>query len=275
MPDSVITTIGGKRYLRDEILQYIPQHDCYIELFGGAAWVLLAKEPVRLEVYNDLDSELFNFFKVLKERTDEFVMMVELLPYSREFFEYMRDSEPEDEFDRAIRFYYLNRTCFGGKRSSQSFGVMGADRPPAFHRYEKIMPMVRRLRDVIIENLDFRECFEKYSKNENTFIYVDAPYYGSESAYGVSFTEQDHIDLFKVLKDYSGKWLASYNDCEFIRELYKDFCIINTETVQYECVKKTVDNNRKERKEVLIANYDLYEMRTPLFEWINKRRNGG
>ena len=105
MLNAPIKWVGGKFKLRKRIVELIPEHSCYVEVFGGAGWILFAKEPSDVEIWNDLESELVNFYRVIKERPEEFYETFEMTLVSREEFERCRyiDVEELDEIQRAHR----------------------------------------------------------------------------------------------------------------------------------------------------------------------------
>lgn len=126
MLHSPLRWVGGKYRLREQILERFPEHSCYVEAFAGAGWVLFGKDAAtsKVEVINDLDGELINFYRVLKHRPAEFAEMFHLELISRQLFnEYRRFEEGKTELERAMRFYYVLRLCFGGKREQRSFGT--------------------------------------------------------------------------------------------------------------------------------------------------------
>lgn len=103
----VLKYYGSKFRLAQWIIKHFPEHRHYVEPFGGAANVLLVKEPSRLETYNDLNKSLVNFFRVLRDRPDELVEKVRLTPYARDEFEFCIESEPVDEpVEMARRLFF-------------------------------------------------------------------------------------------------------------------------------------------------------------------------
>lgn len=264
MAESVIATPGGKFFLKEKIISYFPPCNCYIEIFGGAGHVLFAKPESKIEIYNDIDRSLYCFFKMIREKNDEFFYKIETTPYSREMFNELKEMKPETDVDIAWQFYAINRMAFGAKRISQTFGY-GITRTPSFYRIERFYPLIKRLQYVTIENLDFREIISKYD-GKDCFFYSDPPYDGSEYQYSsvYIFNEKDHVDLAELLKGIKGKFLLSQADTDFIRELYKDFCMI--ELKRHDAISLTKDSDRIISKELLIANYNLFHYETPLFE---------
>lgn len=112
-----------------------------------------------------------------------------------------------------------------------------------------------RLSNVVIENQDFEKLIKHYDR-ENTVFYLDPPYYQTEGMYAQAFTKEDHYRLFETLKNVKGKWLLSYNDCEFIRDLYRDYFIFEFSRVHSMAQRYEAG---KQFPELLIGNYDLYE----------------
>src|SRR5690606_11388832 len=100
---------GGKLRIRKEIISLLPAHDCYVEVFGGAGWVLFGKEPSKVEIFNDLDGEVVNFFEVVRDMPEELIRSFELELVSRARFTRLRDMSVESstKLQRAHRFYYL------------------------------------------------------------------------------------------------------------------------------------------------------------------------
>ena len=103
---SPINWYGGKYYMAKDIIEIFPEHKMYVEGFGGAAHVLFRKEKSELEVYNDLHSGLYLFFKLLRENNEEFIRRLSLTSYSREEFENSKGwMYEEDEIEKARSFY--------------------------------------------------------------------------------------------------------------------------------------------------------------------------
>jgi len=118
---------GGKTTIADWIIQYIPEHEVYVEPFGGSAGVLANKPESPLEVYNDTASLCVDFFRAAKKRPDELQHWVQTTPYSRELFdeytEKLQQDPPNDLVERAGMFWYVQSISFGGK------GVANTDTP--------------------------------------------------------------------------------------------------------------------------------------------------
>lgn len=291
--NSFIAWVGGKKALRKLIYTMFPvQFDRYIEVFGGGGWVLFGKPPNlkrKLEVYNDYNSNLANLFYCVKNRTCAFLLELGFLPInSRDEFSMIRTflekQEPDTTFlqeeltlaeqnlsspdyeeiraillenaqmtdvKRAAAFFKLIRYSYGS--GCTSFGCQPFDVRKCF---DAIWQASHRLSETVIENKDFEALIRQYDR-DSAFFYCDPPYYETEGHYEVVFRKEDHMRLRDTLKACRGKWMVSYNDCDFIRELYDGYYItavtrLNNLAQRYE--------GGCEFPEVIITNYDPKEM---------------
>lgn len=228
---------GGKRRLRRLIVAMMPPHRCYVEVFGGAAWVLFAKPPSAVEVYNDINGELVNFFKVVKYRWEEFVAACDWLLPSRRLFEEFKRRDPAElgDVERAVRFYYLVKASFGGK--GECFGYSVAQRS-SFNPskiYDSVRRAYERLKHVYIENLDFREVIKRYD-DERTLFYLDPPYYRAATPrWYDGMADGDYEELAELLRGVRGSFILSINDCEFTRRLFGGFRVFEVRTTYSLC----------------------------------------
>lgn len=248
--------IGGKFNLVDKLISLIPEHETYVEVFGGAGSLLLNKPPSKVEVFNDIDGDLVNLFLVVRERSKEFVERFRFLLYSREINKRLsKEIKVKDPVERAVRFYYVMRSCFSGKFGSGWSFKRYANQPECFfNSLRNIEFIAQRLKRVFIDNLDFRRCIKNWD-SEQTFFFLDPPYFGKR-LYRYSFTFKDHLDLRKILKKVRGKWLLTYNDHATIREVYKEFFI------QRVMMRKSArlvkfGQSRGKFANLIIANYPL------------------
>ena len=204
-----ICWLGGKSRLRNKIIQRLPEHTCYVEVFGGAGWVLFGKEPSKVEVYNDIDGELVNFFRVVKNCHKAFVQAFEWVLVSRKLFKDFIDTHPEDldEIQRAVRFYYLIRASFGGKGEHFGYGKTGKSNFISDNLYETFSAVYNRLRRVYIEEGDFEAVIGRYD-GQNTVFYLDPPYYQT-SGYRYKMAFEDYERLSSMLAGIEGKFLLT------------------------------------------------------------------
>lgn len=288
--NSIISWVGGKKALRDLIYQRMPKvMGRYIEVFGGGGWVLFGRPPdTAMEVYNDYNSDLANLFRCVRDRPfallkelnflpingrDEFNVLKKYLekeeftnPYLQEELQLAEQNLSPPEFEeikpillenaemndvkRAAAFYKLIRLSYGS--GCTSYGCQPFDIRKTFHL---IWEGSRRLKNTMIENKDFEALIRQYER-EDAFFYCDPPYYQTEGHYAVVFSLEDHYRLRDTLASCQGKWLVSYNDCEFIRELYGNFRIEAVSRVNN--LAQRYDGG-SEYAEVLISNYDTRE----------------
>ncbi|KKL47639.1 hypothetical protein LCGC14_2333550 [marine sediment metagenome] len=223
---SPLRWVGGKSRLRAEILKRFPPHTCYVEVFCGAGWVLFGKEAEtsKVEIINDIDGELINFYRVLKHRPAEFAEQFHLELVSRQLFnEYRRFEEGKTELERAMRFYYVMRLCFGGKREQRTFGT-GTVHMPGELNLSRIYFVAHqysgRLERVVIENLSWQKCIQIYDR-PHTFFYLDPPYPSTQKGMYARMSWEQHAALAEVLHRVQGKFLLSYQDHPRIRRLYR------------------------------------------------------
>ncbi len=265
MINSPIKWVGGKSRLRKHIIELLPPHTCYVELFAGAAWVLFGKKPSDVEVLNDIDGELVNFFQVVKYKPEELIKSFDLELVSRREFDYLAglDVTKLSDIERAHRFYYIIMAGWGGElkyprfQTSVSDGGHGNRLFGALkHLRERIEPVHERLSTVIIENLDWEACVERYDR-PTTVMYIDPPYPENKVNYFHNMQSWErHQKLAERLNQTKCKWLLSSFDIPEMRELY-DSNNTNFIPVQaFSGMKK--EKNGSERvlnKEVIITNF--------------------
>jgi len=263
MLNSPFKWVGGKSRLRKAIVDLLPAHTCYVELFSGAAWVLFGKQPSEVEILNDIDQDLVTFFRVVKEKPEELIASFEWELVARAEFERLADLDSTQLTDvqRAHRFYYLIMAGWGGELNYPRFATSITDGGHGNRLIgalttlrERLRPIHERLRTVIIENLDWREGIDRYDR-AGVVIYLDPPYPGNGCNYAHNMREwEDHQELADRLKQTRCKWILSSYDMPEIRELFDRNFIISVQSASGMKVKKN-DNTRVLNKEVLITNY--------------------
>lgn len=249
--NSFISWIGGKKLLRKKILEQFPDQDSfkrYIEVFGGAGWVLFANDKhAPLEVFNDANGELINLYRIVKYHPEALQKELEWLLMSREQFfdELNRNVRGMTDIQRAARFFCLIKESFGTAR--RTFGVSSRDISKAVDYLKEVSG---RLNKVVIENHDFEQLIKTYDRPEALF-YLDPPYYEAEKYYPDRFNPEDHKRLRECLGSIKGKFILSYNDCQQIRDLYEGYTIVEVERAE-NLVNKT---ESRKYKELIIKNF--------------------
>ena len=251
---ALIPYFCGKTRLAKTIIDQIPEHLCYVEVFAGAAAVFFGKEPSKTEIINDLDRELVTLYRAVQNHPEELHRMFKYTLVAREEFNRLMRAEPDTltDIQRAARYLYLQRTCYGGRVHQRTFGTIPAGRPRLnLFTLEAVLEEAwRRLAQVIIECMDFRELIPRYDR-PHTFFYLDPPYWDI-IGYEHNFVEQDFVDLAKVLADIRGHFLMSINDTPEVREIFSRFNIQEV-ALKYSMGRATGSRN-KLRTELLISN---------------------
>lgn len=223
---SFIPWVGGKSLLAKKITSLFPDDiDRYIEVFGGGGSVLFYKEKhADLEVYNDFNSDLVNLFRCAKYHRAELQREISGYFNSREMFEEIKERMKIRGFtdiQRAAMFYVQIKISYGS--DTRTFGCNRKNLSSDY--LEKVE---ERLERVVIENKDFENLIKVYNRPKALF-YCDPPYHKTENCYDTAFSKDDHERLKAVLSAINGHFILSYNDDEYIRELYRDFEIISVE----------------------------------------------
>ncbi len=256
----ILSWIGGKYYLRGWITDKMPSHDVYVEPFGGAAHVLLYKNPSGIEIYNDIDGDLVNLFKYARDHKDELIEYLEMIPYSRKIHddwlnEWKQGTKGKDDLERAARFFFLINTSMNGKMGTFSTSYKKNITSQYWGKVRNIKNFANRMKNVIIENKDFEECIKMYD-SKSTLYYIDPPYYDI-NYYSTNFSHKDHLRLYNCLKDIEGKFIISYYPHPVILKLYKNYNIYEKECVKHSnVVHNSCENRNKPRStEILITNF--------------------
>lgn len=249
---------GGKSRYASWILDLVPEHRCFVEVFGGAAGVLVNKDPdtSKVEVYNDRDRDLVQFFEVLRERTEELSKWLDAVPYAREVHKkwanlYYDGYRPADPIQRAGRFFYLRYSQFGGGYDSPNGFATAktSSRAQSFsNKIGKLDEFARRFDDVVIENLDWQVAVEKYDSPETVF-YLDPPYVGTEHYYPVNAV--DHEEVMDVLASIDGDAICSYSD---LPEGAEQHYLLEREG-ERTFINNGLRGNAKETTERLLCNF--------------------
>lgn len=224
---------GTKWSIADKIVELMPKHSIYLEPFLGSGAVFFTKIPCNTEILNDLDGEIVNLFKCIRDNPEELARAVQFTPYSREEYKGSYNRSGTD-IERARQFLIRSNMARAGMQYYSSSWrhagpVLGAtckqrvtgdwNRIP-----DRILEATSRLKDAEIENTDALELIKKYNRSD-CLIYVDPPYLLStrrQRYYNVEMTdEEEHEKLIEVLKKHSGPVLLSGYDSDLYNELLR------------------------------------------------------
>jgi len=233
---SPVIYYGGKSTLAPWIVRHFPSHRIYVELFGGGASVLLAKPRVHTDIYNDLEGDVVNFFRVARDSGQELKRLLWLTPYAREeFADVVNGEKSDDPVERARRFLVTCRQGYGGSGTSKRYFSAGNWKTASIH--PSVSPkhtwlnaidgrmdqLIERFQGVAIENRDFEWCIKQFDTSE-TLFYADPPYLREgrnfKHQYRHDFDDDDHTRLARALASIKGKVVVSYHQSAQLDELY-------------------------------------------------------
>lgn len=256
---------GGKFSHLDFILPNLPEdavHFC--DVFGGSAAILINRKPALVETYNDLDSELVNFFETLRNQESKLIKAISLTPFSRE--ELVKACRPESKLtklERARRFYIRARQTRTGLAQTSSEGrwahcvlTSRAGMAGAVSRWlgaiDGLPEIVQRLQRVQIENAPALEIIERYDTDE-TLFYLDPPYVhesrNDSNAYGHEMTDAEHIELANLLHTVRGRAVVSGYRTKLYDRLFDEW-------IRIDAPVKTCNSSKGKRQESLWLNFN-------------------
>jgi DNA adenine methylase len=260
---------GSKWRIAPWIIEHFPWHRIYVEPFGGGASVLLRKSRAAVEVYNDIDGEICNLFRTVRDNGEGLANLLYFTPYSRD--EFIKSFEPSDDpIEQARRTIIRSYQGFGSGYVTNTVGSKCARPEYGFcigwrvkgnlpHVVwngvpESVVKIMQRLRGVILENNDYRDVIIRNDTDE-TLVYADPPYVSSTrdrgKDYRFEFSEADHVELAKLLHETAGPAIVSGYHSELYKDLYHDWRFAE---------KKSRTAGNTERTEVI---------------WIKKRKERG
>ena len=261
MPRSIaFPYYGGKQYQSKWIISLLPT-DCdhYVEPYCGGASVLLNKPPAHLETINDISGDVVNFFKVLRDHSQELVNKLYYTPYSREELQ-LANLPTNDSIERARRFYVRVRQSVHGTSSSWRYAIKkaGGCNPPRnfLRQVEQLHQVVMRLRLVQIENRPAINVIKQFDR-ATTIFYCDPPYLHSTRTDNKAYkdnemSEDDHKELADLLLGCKAKVAISGYRSPLYDELYSRWQLHEKEVC---CRAGGTTGSRKNRIECLWTNY--------------------
>lgn len=244
--------IGGKNRLARQLISLFPKHKTYVEPFAGGAQVFFHKEPSAVEVLNDLDGEIVNFFRVCQWHYEELIRYLKFCVVSRKLYELLLRTDPRflTDVQRAGRFFYLQKNCYGGLVLKQNYHYGVTQRPN--YKVERILQVLQaaheRLQGVQIESIPYEEILKRYDR-PTTFFYLDPPYYGRK-LYKFNLSNDDFVVLRDRLSRLRGKFILSLNDVAEVRMIFSKFKIKRV-ALAY----STPKGSSRRYGEVIISNF--------------------
>ncbi|MEM1953410.1 MAG: DNA adenine methylase [Candidatus Caldarchaeum sp.] len=264
MVTSPIRYIGGKHYMAKYIVPIIEayEHTTYVEPFGGAAHILLAKKPSTVEVYNDINDAVANFFRVVAdaEMSQELLRLISIMPFSRKVFKESIHAvrHEKDCVKRAFALFAVSKQSFSGDTlsSSPSWGFAVKDEKQVkswVNSTKNLVQAIERMRNVRVECRDFREVLHDYDKPD-TLLYCDPPYVLSTRCRGYykhEMSDDEHREFVNMMLRLSGAAIVSGHWHEIYYKLEKSGWARLDITVKCFSVKTRGSHNRPTRTEVL------------------------
>ena len=263
---------GGKFSFLKELLPIINNvsHITYVESFGGAASILLNKKPSPVEIYNDIYSDVVNFFKVLRNQREELLTLLHLTVYSRkEFEDACQNNKKDSKLEKARKFFIKARQVRDGLgtvacSSKWSYGIKDSRRGMAMavskwlNTIDGLEDICMRLKRVQLENKDGLDIINRYD-TKNTLHYIDPPYLMDTRTGGIGysfeFNANQHIKLLKLIQELKGKVILSGYESSLYFDTLVDW---NKHKFKPKRAGSTIRNNKSStRQEIIWTNFEI------------------
>jgi len=209
---------GGKGRKSKWIIDRIPPHDTFVEAFGGSGAITYNKPPSKYEIYNDVNDDLVQFFRILRTRPDELIDFLNTVPYSRSLYErwvteHYSGYRPDDPIRRAGRFFALRYMQISGEMTKRNGFKTRASRSPArsfSNGVKQLDEIANRFSEVIIEHQDYADLFSNYDDTSvDVLFYCDIPYIGTEHVYGRMFNQEAFVE---AISEIDSEWMVSCDE---------------------------------------------------------------
>jgi len=291
---------GGKFYARKLILEHVPKHKSYIEPFAGGGSIFFAKNKVEYNQLNDIDSELVNVYQTIRDNSEELIFLLKKrpesesripaeftkdvlygdpLPASKELHGFFKNFfKPENNIERAQRWFYLNRTSYSGIMNIQNmywgYGDKFSMQPKNWA--QNIKRTNQKLQGVYITNMDFEDVIDHAP--DGALLFIDPPYFNADQDkfYQHYFAKEDHFRLAECLQRNTDrlKLFITYDNIPEIRKLYNWMTEMHDKEWNY-CIQRTDDQKngtirkgeRYKGKELFILNYNSEQIKTKELEF--------
>jgi DNA adenine methylase len=256
---------GSKNKIAQQLITHMPPHNCWVEAFCGSAALTLAKRKAPIEVINDIDGEIVNVFRQLRNNQEELCRQIALTPYARQEFETARTGQTADtDVERARKFLVQAMMAVngafgkekGGFSYSQSYSRNGRDARVNrwYNLPERLTEVAERLRDVRIDNRDATELLKMFEKRPATLMYLDPPYLGQRAEGYTNDARDDkfHEDLLKVALSAKCMIFISGYDNRLYSSMLTPQRKWNKTVI--DTITKDIKGNGLDRKEVVWTN---------------------
>ncbi len=259
--------LGGKFTYVDEIIQYFPEHEHFVDVFCGSMAITLNKPPSKIDTANDLNKDVINFFRVLREQPEELITLLELTPVARDEYKeaFYTQDDPAEPIEKARRFFVRARQSFyglGAQRQNKGWHLTVKNSRSNVaetiskwnNAIDKLWWLIEPLRRIQIENTDYKKIITKIDYPE-AFFYLDPPYpaesRSSGKDYKHDFTDDQHRELAELAHGIKGKAMISGYECPLMEELYGDWKFVPL-------TQKMNGIRTKKVKECIWMNYEQH-----------------
>ncbi|WP_372938105.1 DNA adenine methylase [Seonamhaeicola sp.] len=251
----ILRRLGNKKKIAKEIQKHFPPHKIYIEPFFGAGGMFFNKPKAKYNIVNDLDSDVFNLFQVVMNQKEELEKAFYMMPIHSDLLEYWKKNKETEPIKKALRFLFLSNFILNGRGSTMRLGASAGNNKNGFNK--DIDKTFYKLQDLQLMNCDFEKFLKSIclddrvgkGESEQSFIYCDPPYLGTDDNYSNSFTEEQSEQLFNTLEETKCKFAMSEFDHPFILEQAEkrglNVIIIGER-----------QNLKNRRTEILLTNYE-------------------
>ena len=249
----ILRRLGNKSKIAMDIQNHFPQHKIYIEPFFGAGGMFFNKPKAHHNILNDIDSDVFNLFQVVSNRKNELLDMFLIMPLHMDLYNYWKENKETEPIRKAVRFILLSNYGYMGQCETFRLTATKNEYAEKFELY--LSNASKYLFNCQFGNMDFRKFLSSFhfqsdgrNDEDETLIYADPPYLGTNDNYSQSFKEEDANDLFDFLQKTKCKFAYSEFDHPFILEQAgkRGLNVITIGERQ---------NLKNRRTEILVTNY--------------------
>lgn len=259
---SPIIRLGGKSLIANQIVDLFPPHKTYVDVFGGAGHVLLAKDETAstLEVFNDKCEDITNLFKVIQDHPIQLRALILQMPVSRQYFKKLcrADHVTINDIEKAAKTFYLCRNGYYGDARNGFRSSAGRNTAKTISRIaDELIFISDRFKHTLIECRDWKYILKKYD-SEETLFYIDPPYILHNARHGLyklPFTKEDNRELAKQVHTLQGKVIVSHYENALYNKYYKDY--YKYQIHSYKASSKVVDGVKTRTIENLYCNFDF------------------